>query len=131
MKRTLIIAILSALAVTEPAVAHHSFAVHFDPDKHISVTGVVTEFRFANPHGVIYFDVKADDGTVQKWRAETNSPTLLRRRGWSADSVAPGDKITIVGWPSRDGSALMRIDKVVFSDGSELTSQGLNGKPAD
>jgi len=95
------------------------------------VTGVVTDFRFANPHGLVFFDVKKDDGEVEKWRAETNSPSLLQRRGWSRSSIKAGDKVTIVGWPARDGSPFMRIDKVVFSDGRELSSRGPSEKPAE
>lgn len=132
MKRLAIFAAFMTLAFAEPAAAHHSFAVHFVPDKQVSVTGVVTEFRFANPHGLIYFDVKGEGGVVEKWRAETNSPSLLRRRGWTGDSVKAGEKITIVGWPARDGSNFLRIDKIVFSDGRELSSRGSSSeKPAE
>jgi hypothetical protein len=123
--------VLAVLGLAGPVAAHHSFAVHFVPDKQISVTGVVTEFRFANPHGLVFFEVKKDHDEVEKWRAETNSPSLLQRRGWSRSSIKPGDKITIVGWPARDGSPFMRIDKIVFSDGRELSSRGPSEKPAE
>ena len=113
------------------ALAHHSFAVHFVDDRTIEVNGTVSAFRFSNPHGVLSFDVKKDDGTVEQWRAETNSPSVLRRRGWTKDSLKAGDSIRIVGFPSRDGTPYMRISKITFADGHELIGQGLAAPSPD
>jgi hypothetical protein len=112
-----------AAALAAPAAAHHSFAVHFVPDEMITLTGVVTEFRFRNPHGVVSFTAVGKDGTEQQWKAETNSPNVLRRRGWTETSIKPGDRVTIEGYPARDGSSFMRIYRVVYADGRELVGQ--------
>jgi len=107
--------------------AHHSFAVHFLPDGEVQVTGVVDRFRFANPHGVLEFTVTNEDGEKVAWRAETNSPSLLRRRGWNRDSLKPGQEVTVTGWPARSEEHYMRIRKVTFADGSVLATQrGIN-----
>src|SRR6187431_307296 len=82
--------------------AHHSFAVFFDATKDISITGKVTAFRFTNPHGLVVLEVTDAQGRVREWRAETNSPSVLVRRGWTRDAIKPGDTVTIEGWPSRD-----------------------------
>ena len=120
------------LALGAPAaLAHHSFAVHFVDDRTIEVNGTVSAFRFSNPHGVLSFDVKKDGGTVEQWRAETNSPSVLRRRGWTKDSLKAGDSIRIVGFPSRDGTPYMRISKITFADGHELIGQGLAAPSPD
>ena len=120
------------LALGAPAaLAHHSFAVHFVDDRTIEVNGTVSAFRFSNPHGVLSFDVKKDDGTVEQWRAETNSPSVLRRRGWTKDSLKAGDSLRIVGFPSRDGTPYMRISKITFADGHELIGQGLAAPSPD
>lgn len=105
--------------------AHHSFAVHFigEPEGMIEVSGVVDGFRFSNPHGILSFTVTGEDGEAVAWRAETNSPSVLRRRGWSQDSLQAGDAITVLGFPSRDGSAYMRVSRITFSDGRELLGQ--------
>ena len=87
-----------ALAAAIPASAHHSFAVYFDPDAPVTLEGTVTAFRFTNPHGTLVFDV---DG--EEWRAETNAPVVLRRRGWTRTSLRPGQHVTVSGWRSRDG----------------------------
>lgn len=114
---------LSALLTTQATYAHHSFAVHFVENEIVSVSGTVTGFRFSNPHGILSFEVKKDDGTLEQWRAETNSPNVLRRRGWTKDSLKAGDTITVDGFPSRDGTPYMRVSKVTFADGHELVGQ--------
>lgn len=106
-----------ALLAAQAAEAHHSFAVFFNTDdKVLNVTGVVKEFHFSNPHGVITLVVPKGSGTTL-WRAETNSPSILRRRGWTPDSLHVGDKITIVGWPARDGTQYMRMQSARMADG--------------
>lgn len=117
-------AIALLLAVPAPlALAHHSFAVHFVSDRVITIKGIVTAFRFTNPHGIVTFNVTKDDGSVEEWRAETNSPNALRRRGWTKDSIKVGEEVEILGFPTRDGSPYVRISKLTFADGRELTGQ--------
>jgi hypothetical protein len=99
--------------------AHHGTA-NYDMTKLVTIKGTVTDFQFINPHVEIFIDVKDDKGNVQKWQAETNSPNLLHRAGWTKDSLKRGDVITASGNRAKDGSNLMRLDKVVLSDGKEL-----------
>ena len=112
--------VVAVLAGVKPASAHHSFAVYFDDQTIITVTGSVTDFRFTNPHAVISFSVKSADGHVEPWRAETNAVTLLRRRGWTKDSLTIGEVITIEGWRARDGSNYMRMRTVKRANGTVL-----------
>jgi hypothetical protein len=103
------------------AVAHHSFAVFFDNDKGVvSVRGTVTEFNFKNPHGIIRVNVKGKDGAIEVWKAETNSPSILERRGWKKDSLKVGDEIILEGWRARDGANYMRMRKVTRADGTPV-----------
>jgi hypothetical protein len=102
------------------AQAHHSFAVFFDTDSQLrKVTGVVKEFRFTNPHGVVTLAVREGNQEVI-WRAETNSPSILRRRGWSQDSLHVGETITIEGWPARDGSKYLRLRSATRANGEPV-----------
>ena len=118
-------ALLAAASLLAAAAgeAHHSFAVHFVPDKIVSVSGVVTEFRFRNPHGLLFFTAQREDGSEEAWKAETNSPNILRRRGWDEHSLKFGDRITVTGYPARDGTHYLRIYKIKFADGHELIGQ--------
>lgn len=109
------------LTLTTSALAHHSFAVFFSDDKPVtSVQGKVTGFDFKNPHGLIRIEVREPSGTVVQWKAETNSPSILERRGWSRDSLKLGDEITIEGWAARDGSRYMRLRKATRADGTTV-----------
>jgi hypothetical protein len=117
------LALAAALAAAPAAVqAHHSFAAFFDPAKSVTVTGTVTEFRFTNPHGMVALDVKKPDGSIEKWRAETNAPVVLVRRGWTRDVIKPGDVVTIEGWPSRDGRHYMRLRAMKDAHGKPIGS---------
>jgi DNA/RNA endonuclease YhcR with UshA esterase domain len=114
-------AVAAALAALSTAAqAHHSFAAFFDPNKSVTVTGTVTEFRFTNPHGMVALNVKKADGTVEQWRAETNAPVVLVRRGWTRDAIKPGDVVTIEGWPSRDGRNYMRLRAMKDAKGKPI-----------
>lgn len=100
--------------------AHHSAALFYDLDGNIEISGTLTEFRFANPHAILKLDVVGEDGEVQHWTAETTSPSVLRRRGWSQDSFKPGEKVRLQGLPSVDGSYLLRITRAFREDGTEI-----------
>jgi hypothetical protein len=102
------------------AYAHHSAPVFYKIDERMTVSGTVTEFRFTNPHAILKLDVVAENGEKQQWTAETTSPSILRRRGWSQASFKPGDKVKLEGMPSVDGSYLMRITRGFREDGTEI-----------
>ncbi len=118
-------AVLAALALglliaTRIAGAHHSFAVFFNTDDQLrKITGIVKEFRFTNPHGIVTLAV-TEGNQVVIWHAETNSPSFLRRRGWSPDSLHVGDKVTLEGWPARDGSRYIRIRAAFRANGQPI-----------
>jgi DNA/RNA endonuclease YhcR with UshA esterase domain len=111
--------VLLVLAATA-ALAHHSAPVFYKVQERVTVSGTVTEFRFANPHAILKFEVAGENGETQQWTAETTSPSILRRRGWSQDSFKPGERITLEGMPSVDGSYLMRITRAFREDGTEI-----------
>jgi hypothetical protein len=115
--------LIATVLITGPAVAHHSFAVHFVADRLVKVSGVINEFSFRNPHGLLLLTVKKDGGQAEQWRIETNSPNILRRRGWTETSIKPGDEVTVEGYPARDGSNSMRVYRVIYADGRELVGQ--------
>lgn len=104
------------------AQAHHSFAAFFEGSKTVKLTGKVSIFRFTNPHGIIVLDVTGPDGTVKQWSAETNAPTVLMRRGWTRNTIKPGDTITVEGWPSRDGKPYLRLRQVLDTNGKLIGS---------
>jgi hypothetical protein len=116
--RRLTLAALAVCLVPIGAAAHHSFAVYFDSSKEVKITGEVTAFRFTNPHGILVMNAADAQGNLREWRAETNAPVVLTRRGWKRDSVKVGETVTIEGWPSRDGKPYIRLRRAERADGS-------------
>lgn len=102
------------------ALAHHSFAVFFDEGRQVKIQGTVISFRFTNPHATIVLDATESRGKHQEWRVETNAPVVLQRRGWSRTSLKAGDKVTIEGWPARDGKPYMRLRLATDANGKPI-----------
>ena len=115
---TRLLLVCTLLAPVASLDAHHA-DTNYDLAKDISVTGVVSEFRFVNPHLQITFDVKDAQGVVTKWMAQGTSPNMLVNRGWTSVMLKPGDTITINGHPARNGSQAMKLVKI-FMNGKDL-----------
>ena len=75
-----IVSVAVLLAAATGATAHHSFQATFQSEEFVTVAGEVTDFRFRNPHVIIYLDVTNDDGTVTNWMAEGSAATGCRCR---------------------------------------------------
>lgn len=112
---------LAALAVTAScaAFAHHSFAM-FDQSKQLSLKGTVREFQWTNPHAFIQVDVPNETGGSDMWSVEMNSPNNLRRQGWKSNQLKPGDKVTVVTNPLRDGKKGGLFVSVTLPDGKQM-----------
>ena len=115
-------AILAAgfLAAGSPLSAHHGTGVAYQTDKWITLKGTVTEWIWSNPHCGILFDVTDDQGNVVHWGAELGNPHMLSGAGFSRDVLKPGDKVTVTGFPYKDGKKIMDILKVIGPNGLTL-----------
>lgn len=121
------LAVISALAISPRMLAHHGDA-GYDTSKLVTAKGVVTEYYFRNPHVEILIDVKKDDRSAEKWRGELNSPNIVARvTGWNARTFKPGDEIVLVGYRLKNGLNVLKVDKVLRPDGTELYPKGGNG----
>ena len=100
LKTSMIAIALTAAAV--PALAHHSGTM-FDDKKEVTLTGVVKEFQYSNPHSWLLVDVKGEDGKVTTWGFEAEGPSSLTRAGIRLKDFMPGTVITITGHPMKDG----------------------------
>jgi len=107
------------LIIPGPLFGHHGLAA-YDMANSETVKGIVAEFAFINPHAAIHLDVKDDKGNIEKWLVEADSPNNLARAGWTRNSIKPGEQITVIGNRAKGGSKLLRLQKVVFSNGHEL-----------
>ncbi len=115
--------LVAVLSTAITAYAHHSASAAFT-ESSIAVEGVVTEFNFTNPHMNILFDVTDEDGETTQWMASASAANLLRRQGWTRDTIQAGQYLRMTGRETRDGSPMLWIqdDSVITelnsSDGS-------------
>ncbi len=110
------------LSVTVPIFAHHG-AASYDTSKMTTLKGTVTSIQWMNPHAEIDIDVNDATGKTEKYVVESVSPLGLSRNGWTKDSLKPGDQITVTGNLSKNGTHILRLKKIVFPSGKELTLQ--------
>ena len=96
--------------------SHHSFSATFKEGAPIDVEGEVTRFSFKNPHVMVHIDVTDASGNVTNWAAEGPAATLMRRMGWSRNSIKKGDYVKITGDSTHDGSPMVSVEKAVKLD---------------
>lgn len=119
-KLALILAMVIALFVSGPVLAHHGEA-NYDTDNLVSVKATVTSFLFINPHVQVTLERTNDKGEVEHWTCEARSPAMLVRVGdWDKNTLKAGDVITAIGFQSRNGAKILRLKKIVLADGKEL-----------
>jgi len=108
-----------ALLLAAPASAHHSFAM-FDREKSVTMTGVVKEFEWTNPHVWIHVMVADASGKPVEWSFEMQAIATNAALGWRADSVKPGDKVSVDFHPLKDGSRGGQLVAATLADGKRL-----------
>jgi hypothetical protein len=92
---------LGAAVGGAPAWAHHSYAM-FDTTKKLTVEGTVREWQWTNPHIFLELTVQ-EGGETHYYSVEGASPSSQSRRGWTRNSLKPGDKVTVILSPLKDG----------------------------
>jgi hypothetical protein len=115
----LMFGVVALLAVSGATFAHHGTAA-YDTKNIVTVKATMTDFRFINPHVQLYFDVKADNGEVQRWAAELTAPNKLSRAGWDKHTLKPGDSITASGYVDKGDGRTMWIRTLIGPDGAAL-----------
>jgi hypothetical protein len=120
MMKTTAFAVLTTLALTAAAAAHHSFAP-FNLETEKTISGVVKVWEWTNPHTWLWVDVRNEKGATETWGIEGMSPNYLGRRGWSKDTFKAGDKVTITVRPMKDGSPGGMFVRGTTADGKQLT----------
>jgi hypothetical protein len=124
MKRFIFLfALATSLALlASPLPAHHSTA-EYEMTAVSNIKGTVTKFEWSNPHAYIYIQAKDEKGALVEWTGELASLGMLSRVNWKRDTVKPGDEITMYGNRAKDGRTVMRLEKIVFANGQELSAQ--------
>ena len=109
MRRTLVFLIGGLLVPAFQAQSHHSFLAEYNLEEIITVTGIVTEVWYQNPHSRVYVKAQNDQGETVLWEMETFPRNILVRRGWRHDDLDEGDEVVVTGRQARDGGYRLQM----------------------
>ncbi|MCY3732494.1 MAG: DUF6152 family protein [Rhodospirillaceae bacterium] len=123
-------AAVALLLLTLPAAAHHSRAI-YDQERIVTMAGTVTRYEWTNPHIYLYIEAPDDAGDRVEWELEGNVTTIMRRLGWSRETLVPGDAVTVHVNPARDAGRAMALIHSVEKAGVTLfaNSASLEARP--
>ena len=107
------------LVLGSPVHAHHA-QTEYDLRGKVEVEGTVTKLDWRSPHAWIYVDVISDKGEKVNWSFELPSPTTLMRRGWTRESLKPGDRIKVTAAPARNHPAIAIANAIKDSKGAPV-----------
>jgi hypothetical protein len=124
-------AALLLVAVSLPVSAHHSFSAEFDSTRQVMLDGQVVMMEWVNPHSWLHIDVKKPDGSIERWKIEGGSPSVLFRLGWDRNSLPAGTRVTVVGFQAKDGSFRASSRELRFPDGRRMDLGGSGSATID
>ena len=116
LRRFLTFALIAGVGIGS-AQSHHSAAM-FDASKEVSISGAVKEFQFTNPHAWLIVSVPDSDGGQTNWSVELGAPTLIQGMGIKKSTFSPGDTVSVVLHPLKDGRPAGEFISVTLSDGT-------------
>ena len=118
-KAAAMLSVVAALLLIPVALSAHHGQAGYNTTETVTVSGVVTDFQFVNPHSIVTLNIKDDKGELQTWQGELTSPNHLLRAGWTAATIKPSDQITMSGFRAKSGANSMWITKISVN-GEEL-----------
>ena len=111
---------LGWLFVASIGYTHHNFNAYFDVRARVTVEGVITEVRIANPHSRITLEIEDEQGDAVAWAIETGAARSMTERGWNRDTLPVGSRVTVLGFPAFSGRPVMALIQFTFEDGREV-----------
>ena len=111
-----------------PVLAHHSFAP-YETTLQMKLSGVVTDFKWVNPHVYIELDgTDSKSGEKKHWLVECASTSILNRAGWRFNMIKPGDQITVIVSPLRNGDPGALLKQITLADGRQYSNGAAAGR---
>ena len=121
--KLLSIALATVVVLTQPVLAHHSFA-NFDLNREMTLVGTIKQVQFTNPHVWLQVMVPDAKGSQTEWSIEAGAPGMLLRTGWKPNTLKSGDAVTVVTHPAKNGDANGSLIRVTIPDGRTLGPGG-------
>lgn len=100
------LAAIAALAIPATALAHHGWS-SYDAEKVIKLTAPLSEVSWGNPHGAAKVRYQ---GKV--WDVVLAPTARMESRGLTKAMLTSGKPVTLEGYPRKDGTAEMRIERI-------------------
>lgn len=118
-RKALFAATIAAAAAATPVLAHHSYAM-FDRDQYRTLVGTVKAYNHVNPHGYLDLLIPAKSGRVQEWSVESPSVGVMQRVQVTPESFKPGDHVTVVIHPLRNGTTGGDFVSAILANGVKV-----------
>jgi hypothetical protein len=118
----------SVILATSPATAQ-SYLM-YAADKEVVLEGTVKDFQYSNPHAVLEMMVPGPSGTSVQWDILMPSPIKLSKAGIAEKALQPGDKVSVLAHPLKDGGTGGSLIEVMKQDGSILSLNPGASRPA-
>ena len=117
--RALLLVSILVLSTTAMPVAHHSVSGQFDVSQAVTLKGTISKVDWINPHPYVHLDVRDANGRATIWALSTLPIPMLRKAGLTKEALfgKPGEVVTIVAMPARNGKELGWITRITYSDG--------------
>ena len=117
----LIFSIISVLTLFAGVLsAHHGRAGYDTKGQGVTLRGVVTEYKWINPHVFLNWNVKNEKGEIVEWTGEFSSPTTMISEGMGKTTFKPGDEIIATVIPAKGNVPHGLMLKIVKPDGTVL-----------
>lgn len=119
-----LLASAALVAAAAPVFGHHSFAM-FDLTRRVTITGVVEEVQWANPHVWVYVNVPSAGGPPVRWGIEYTSVNHLTRVvGMTRNTITVGETIEFQINPYADGTPGGRFQIMKLPNGRYFCDVG-------
>lgn len=97
---------LALLAAPAAVQAHHGWS-SYDAQKAVKVTAPLKDVAWSNPHATAKVAYQG-----RTWDVILAPIARMEARGLSREMLAPGQAVTVEGYPRLDGTPEMRLERV-------------------
>lgn len=122
-KLFLLSSLVFCLMVSPTSFSHHSFTAEFVADKTATLKGTIKQVWFKNPHVRYLIVIENENGEDETWDARGSPVVWLARKGWTKETIQPGDTVEMYGYLGRDGRKMLSIMTITLADGTVLVDR--------